>query len=305
MTETNRKKVHHYVHDDYIAAWRIVEGRIYVLNRLTGNTFEATGTNSVGAEKGFNDFSFDPAVLALLNYTFRDKANAGGPNNAYRTMLAFIAFMKDFDYANKESNLIEDFYGQFEGKIAYALKAVRENHLPPEDLEQEAFDNLVTFYCIQIMRTSKVRKNMLSDLGEVSSDTTPLTKRQTIEYLTILLLVNSLALAADILNRGCRLTFAFTSQSETFINSDAPVILLNTSHLNRIEEHSGCLPLSPRLAMQVDDIGCGGRAQRTRVVTNDAVNALNQMMVENAERSIYFSTMAQRDRFASEVVRSK
>ncbi len=299
MTATKKKKAHHYVHDDYIDAWRQPEGRIYALNRWTGKPFDPTGRNSVGAENGFNNFSFDSTVLALLNYSFRDKANRGGGNNAYRTMLAFLDFMKDYDYENKESDFLEDLYGQFEGKIAFALKAVRENHPPPHGFENETFDSLVMFYCIQMMRTSKSRKLMLAHFAQLDHGPTELTRRQAIEFCTVHLLINSLAMAADISARGCRLSFSFTRQSETFINSDAPVILLDTDHLSRIEQHTGRLPLSPTLVMELDSIGCAGRAQRTREVSTLTVDTMNHEMAGNADRSLYFTTRAQRDRFAS------
>lgn len=59
------------------------------------------------------------------------------------------------------------------------------------------------------------------------------------------------------------------------------------------------LPLSPSLLMRIDEIGCRGRAQRSLEVNDIEVDALNRRMVDNVERSLFFSTKAQRDEFAS------
>jgi hypothetical protein len=298
MKNTDRKKIHHFVHDAYLAAWRDVDSRIYVLNRLSGKTYEPTGRNSVGAIGRFNDFSFDPTVLALLKFTFGERANDGGPNNAYRVMLALMEFMKDFAYANKETNFLEDFFAQIEGGVTEALTAVRSGPLTGV-LEHEAFDNLVIFYFLQMMRTAKARTLMLQALGKVYCNNVPLSQEQTVDYVKVQLLVNSLAMAMDVIDRGCRLSFGSTRPPKMFINSDSPVICLNLGHLERIEDHCGCLPLSPSLLMRIDEIGCRGRAQRSLEVNDIEVDALNRRMVDNVERSLFFSTKAQRDEFAS------
>ena len=293
MKKTQRKKMHHFIPVGYLDAWRSTN-RIFVLNLSTGHTFESTGRNSVAAISGFNDFSFNADVMELINYTFLERAI--GENNAYNTMLKFISFMKDFDYDNKKENLLEDFYSQIEGRISQALRSVFHGDLQVISQDLKVFDDLIVLYCLQMMRTKKARKRASDHMSQIYLRDVMLNTQQKDEYLKMNLLINSLAMADDILEKGCVMRLRYARYGEKFINSDAPVILLN-SPITRLEEHAGCIPLSPRLLMNIDRVGCSMKIHKYSDIKNIEVEALNHAMIKNADEFLYFSSNNQRNKY--------
>lgn len=78
---TSRKKLHHFVHDSCLDAWR-VPSTIYVYDLKNNKQFEKTGRD-IGAEKGFNVFGFDEKVISLLRNTFSERAERGEQGGVY------------------------------------------------------------------------------------------------------------------------------------------------------------------------------------------------------------------------------
>jgi hypothetical protein len=295
VTKTKKKKVHHFVHDAYIDSWR-VQGRMFVFDLIEKHSFDPTGRNSVGGSGKYNNFTFDDSVISLLNYTFEERARRQESGGIYDVMLAFTNFMKDFDYEHKTENFLEDFYGEFEKNIAYAMQSVFNGELQIVSQDPRVFDGLIFFYCLQFMRTPKTRRKLSEHMTEASYPGARLDAQQKEEYVKMHLLIISLAMTRDILSKGCAIRLRYARYGEKFLNSDDPVIPLS-KNIERIEAHQGCVPLSPRLLMEVDNIGLGRRLFFYDDIENQGVKKINYMMVGNADRMVYFSSRNQRAKY--------
>lgn len=285
----NKKKNHHFVHDGYLNAWRM-PNTIFVFDLLTGKTFEATGRNTIGACGKFNNFSFDERVVNFLNYTFMERAIREGSSNVYKLMLSIINCMKNIDYAHKAENFLEDFYEKLESRIACAMRSLFRGELQVVSRDPNVFDSLIIFYCLQLMRTPKARRLLSSHMLEISFDGVRLDPSQKEEYVKMFLLINSLAAAMEILDKGCSIRLRYAKSGEKFVNSDAPVILTAGGF-------KGCVPLSPRLLMEIDNIGQRFKNFFYDDITNSEVNMINIKMIKNAERTVYFSSRNHRENY--------
>jgi hypothetical protein len=211
-------------------------------------------------------------------------------------MLAVFEFMKNYEYEHKTENFLEDFYEKIETKISAAMDSVFRRELQLIQRNPEAFDYLIIFYCIQLMRTPKARKAVATDMYEIWADDIKLNEQQKDEYLKVRLLIDSLAMAADILNKGCTIRIGYARLGEKFVTSDAPV-LGNSRHIERIEDYSGVVPISPRLLMEVDNIGLGQRIQSYYDIDNAKVEHINLRLISNATMNVFFSSRNHRDKY--------
>ncbi|WP_172642516.1 DUF4238 domain-containing protein [Azoarcus sp. KH32C] len=285
-----KKKVHHFVHDGYLKAWRMPK-IIYVYDLQKRKSFEKTGRD-VGAEGKFNVFSFDERVIDLLHYTFAERVNRGESNGVYRPMLCFIDFMKNFDYQHKTDNFLEDFYGYFETRIDEALRRVKRVEKLINNGIFEAFDSLIFFFCLQLFRTPKIRHLMSGEMMEIYHGNHQLDAQQKDEFIKMHLLISALAMAADIVRKGCQIRLNYADCGGRFINSDAPVILSGGA-VRQLDEIKGRMPLSPHVLMEIDHIGLGARLECRSNISYVELRDINCQMIFNARRSIYFSSANQ------------
>lgn len=302
-TKTNKKKTHHFVHDAYINAWR-VPNKIFVFDLIDKNLFETTGRNSVGASGKYNNFSFDGTVLSLLNYTFEERALRQESGGIYEMMLAFMDFMKDYDYEHKTENFLEDFYGKIEEKIGHALHSVFRGEVQIITDDPTAFDGLIYLYCLQLMRVPKSRRAVSDEMVEIFYGDIRLNGQQKEEYIKMILLIHSLAMAMDIIKKGCVIRLRHARYGEKFINSDAPVIV-SSKQVKRIEAHKGSVPLSPRLLMEISDIGVDRKIFSYEDINNSEVENINFKMITNAERMVYFSSRNHRGKYLNAMMYSR
>lgn len=255
------------------------------------NLSKKTGRD-VGAEGKFNVFSFDERVIDLLRYTFAERADRGESDGVYHLMLCFLDFMKDFEYQHKADNFIEDFYGHFETRIGEALQRVKRGEKLINNGNSEAFNYLIFFFCLQLFRTPKARQLMSSEMMVIYHGDHQLDARQKDEYIKMHLLISAQAMAADIMRKGCQIRLRYATGEGKFLNSDAPVIL-NGGAVRQLDEMKGCVPLSPRVLMEIDNIGLGTRLECRSNISNDEVRYINCLMIFNAGRSIYSSSANQ------------
>ncbi|CAD6557169.1 DUF4238 domain-containing protein [Paraburkholderia sabiae] len=294
MAQTmNRKKFHHFLHDGYLKAWRMPT-TIYVYDLRERKSFDKTGRD-VGGEGKFNVFSFDQTVGDLLRYTFAERAHRDESGGVYRLMLGFIDFMKDFDYQHKSDNLLEDFYGEFETRIGKALKLVEDGKQLILNETQEAFDSLVFFFCLQLFRTPKIRRLLSDEMVSVYYANEQLEAQQKAEYIKMHLFISGLAMAVDILGKGCRIRLRYARHAGKFVNSDAPAVL-RSGVLRRLEEMEGWMPLSPHVLMEIECIGLGFKWECRGDISGIEVENFNRRLIRNAERWVYFSSRSQRAR---------
>ena len=296
-TKTNKKKVHHFVHDAYINAWRVPD-KIFVFDLIDKKLFEATGRNSVGASGKYNNFSFDATVLSLLDYSLKERAQRQESGRVYEMMLTFMDVMKDHEYEHKAENFLEDFYGEIEAKIGHALRSVFRGEIQVVTDDPAAFDGLIFLYCLQLMRVPKSRRALSEQMTEIFYDDARLNEQQKDEYIKILLLIHSLAMSLDIIKKGCVISLRHARYGEKFINSDAPVIVKG-KHARRIEDHEGSMALSPRLVMEISHIGLGQKIFSYNDIGNGEVEKINLAMIANAERMVYFSSRNHREKYLS------
>ncbi|PPT56894.1 DUF4238 domain-containing protein [Xanthomonas arboricola] len=291
-----KKKKHHYVQKAYLDAWRLAN-RIFVLNKKNGHCFESTGRNSTAAIEYFYRFSFDQDVVELLRYTYIEKSKSAGGYNIHKIMLVLLSVMNDNDRIKKRDEVIENLYSEIEGRIPASISRMLRLVEQGAPFDPQAFDDLIFLYCLQMMRTPKARKIISDHAKEIYIRERKLDTQQKEDYLKFKLLIDSLALAFEVIGQGCSITFYEAGQGEEFINTDSPVIFRGKEDKKNISGHEGSIPLTPRFMMRVDDIGSGLRSIKRAKFPKDNVRNFNLVMMQHANEYIYFSSENQRGKY--------
>ena len=301
--QKGRKKIHHYVNYSYLHRWRDSSNAIHVLDVRTGNAFSSTG-RTLAAVSGYNDFSFDPIVVNLLNYAFsRRLVGKNLAGDASGIVLLLVKLAKDANYPHKQHNFFEDFYGVYESNVGATIAQIARADLErPEGSEDWAL-NLLFFYFLQLFRVPKARNAFPGDFVlETPEGSMTLDHRQRREFIMGHMLINSLCTACDVHERGFSVRLRYAAKPGDLINSDAPAVV-RSSKIARLEEFRGWMPLTPRIAMEIGDVGSGYRTLMTERVGRDAFENYNLSMRDNAHAQLYFSSVSQRDEYSRRLVR--
>jgi hypothetical protein len=286
------------VHYKYLDAWKI-PNKIYVYDLAQKKAFEKTGRD-VGGERSYNSFSFDEKVIELLRYAFSRKTSVAGPGQTYEVMLSFIEFMTNFDYRHKSDNVFEDFYGHFETRIGAALKSVAgRKQLLSADSTKE-FDSLIFFFCLQLFRTPKARNLLSSEMTVLYHGEHQLSLAQKSDFIKAYLLICGIAMAVDMLNKGCQIRLHYSNEGGKLANCDAPAIL-NSQAGTQLNVISGLMPLSPRVLMEAYVTGGRLKSEFHENISSSEVERVNRRIINNAERLVYFSSANQRTKYLDQM----
>ncbi|KAA0072145.1 DUF4238 domain-containing protein [Rhodanobacter sp. T12-5] len=299
----NRKKLHHYVHEAYLAQWRDGSNAIHILNPSTGKSFAST-RRGVGAESRFNDFTFDPMVIDLLHYAFsRRLADKDPGSDAAEIMLSLVSWAKDMDYLHKEHNFFEDFYEIYENNIGITISQIKRAELAKPEGREDWGLNLLFFYFLQLFRVPKARGMLSGELiWSTPEGSTTLDGCQKREFTMLHMLINALCAACDAHALGFTIRLRYALAAGKIINSDAPAVV-RSSGITRLEELRGWMPLTPRIAMELDEVGGGFRTVISEPMSRDTVDQYNRSMLENVHTHLYFSSASQCADYSRRIVR--
>ncbi|MGA7437242.1 MAG: DUF4238 domain-containing protein [Luteibacter sp.] len=298
-----RKKLHHYVNVAYLNRWRDATGALHVLAPSTGHTFRKTG-DDIGAQRQFNDFTFDPVIIDLLHYAFsRRLAEKEGTRDAAEIMLSLIRWAKDADYTHKEHNFFEDFYALYESDITKTLTEIVSAESLPTRAHADWGLNLLFFYFLQLFRVPKAREMIPGDViwSTPEGDMT-LSEQQKREFTGVHMLINALCAACDVHALGYTVRLKYAVDSGKLINSDSPAVV-TSSGITQLEQLSGWMPLTPRIAMELDGIGRGIRAVVSTRMDRNSVERYNVATIRNAREHLFFSSASQLTDVARKIVR--
>ncbi len=290
----DRKKLHHYVHEAYLSQWRDASNTIHVLELSTGKPFAITG-KGVGAESRFNDFTFDPMVISLLHYAFsRPLADKSPGSDAAELLLSLVRWAKDAEYLHKEHNFFEDLYEVYENKIGVTISQIKRAELAKSEVHEDWGLNLLFFYFLQLFRVRKTRDMLSGDIIYSTADgSITLDERQKREFMVAHMLINSLCAACDAYELGFTIRLRYALGTGKIINSDAPAVV-RSSRMTHLHELRGWMPLTPRIAMELESVGSGFRSLISERISLDEVNHYNLSMAANAHKYLYFSSARQR-----------
>ena len=296
--QKGRKKLHHYVHDAYLRHWRDPSNAIHVLDVRTGKSFSPTG-NGVAAVGGYNDFAFDPLVVDLLQYAFSRRLAGKSPgSDASEIMLWLMRWVKDANYPHKEHNFFEDLYGIYESNISATItQIIRADHEKPE-IGGDWGLNLLFLYFLQLTRVPKARNVLAGDFIVTTPEgSTTLDERQKREFILGHMIINALCTACDVYAEGFTVRIRHASNEGKLINSDAPAVM-HLSGITCVKDLRGWMPLTPRIVMEIDDVGSGRRTLKIEKIGRDAVDQYNRSMLGNVHTQLYFSSASQRAEYS-------
>lgn len=286
------KRLHHFVHDGYLKQWK-TDDAIYAYDRMERKYFQKTGKD-LAAQRDLNYLSFDQEVIALLRYANADRENEY-EKQVGRMIPCFLEALQACNYPHKNNNALEDFFGKFETDIATSISMVMNETPLINEKSQKAFDDLIFFFFIQLLRTPKSRSILSEEMVSIHSNGSTFTLDQKNEYIILQLLIGMFSMASEVIGMGCTIKLIRTSTEAELINCDAPV-LLNSNRIRSIRDIQGQMPLSPTMLMEISGIGSRLKIETHAEIGKVEARKFNQRLFSSAKRWVYFSSASQRNK---------
>lgn len=219
--------------------------------------------------------------------------------NAYRTR----EFEQHEKLAPFETNFLEDWYSVLEGKFDYTIKklsaAPRNMRAIVKDDFKIHHDNLLVLFASQYFRTRKARQNIV-DLTkdmylESQAGTQKLSALQVDTVTKVILFVNSVLLAENLIRTGFSIGLAYNASSRDLITTSTPTSghVQKRERLDDIVSFKGYMPLAPKINMYLSKAPTSKGIFQFNNISREVVSRQNKMLAEFSDLDVYATTERQ------------
>ncbi|NWE19827.1 DUF4238 domain-containing protein [Pseudomonas sp. P7548] len=309
----------HYVSRFYLDSWATQDSNgdswIWVHNKKDKNTYKTANLKKVAQQNRFYRVEIDEVVWGMLSYYFAPlqgepfvaemlhKINQLRLVNAYRVS----GLERHEKLAPLETNFLEDMYSALESEFAYtvaAMSARPENmNVAVEEDAERHHDNLLKLIASQYFRTRRARKaviDLTKDMYlESVNGTEKLTPVQVETVTKVILFVESIRLANNLIRTGFTLSLDHNASDLDLVTSSNPVWgnVEDREEKEDVSSFKAVMPLAPKVNLRLFKSDNTDSVFQFNSIDRGVVYRQNKLIAEASDLDVYATTKQQLNMF--------
>lgn len=274
--------------------------------------YVSKSTRKLAVIKYFYRIDMDDVVFDMLRYRFgeSESSNVRGIIDRFLGMklcndvvIGKIPLVNDdrnlFSQVEEglklwKNNFLEDDFSRIESCVSRSIKLFDkmqgfDGFLP---VPADVFQHVLMFFCFQIYRVEKCRKQAEKDVREMTLrrglEVLKLTNDQRESVVKCMLYVFSYQLYEGLCAQGCSVTIFKNYTDVGFITSDNPAVFLEGCN-DGVESGAGIIALSPKVLAKIEVGGECGVVKFRRIDAVEEAKIINETIKKNALKFVFSS----------------